>query len=74
LMNVVKVHETLPYHFLCCHELLCFVLARCWSTLVEPWDKWWNIFNAKTFYCISNYVTYFPYQYNDKKWNGFSSI
>jgi hypothetical protein len=30
-MNVVKVHETLPYHPLFCHELLCFVLARCVS-------------------------------------------
>jgi len=25
LMNVVRVCETLPYHFLFCHELLCFV-------------------------------------------------
>jgi hypothetical protein len=39
LMNVVRVHETLPYHPLFCHELLCFVLARCWSSLVELWKQ-----------------------------------
>jgi hypothetical protein len=32
-MNVVKVHETLPYHSLFYHELLCFVLASYWSSI-----------------------------------------
>jgi hypothetical protein len=32
-----------------------------------------NIFNANFYYYISNDVSYFPYQYNDKKWNEFSS-
>jgi hypothetical protein len=31
-----KVHETLSYHFPFYHELLCFVLARCWSSIIEP--------------------------------------
>jgi hypothetical protein len=33
LMNVVRVHETLPYYSLFYHELFCFVSARCWSSL-----------------------------------------
>jgi hypothetical protein len=38
LMNVVRVHETLPYHSLFYYELLCFVLARCWSSLCRTLD------------------------------------
>jgi hypothetical protein len=34
-MNVVKVHETLPYYFLFYHELLCFVLASCSSSICK---------------------------------------
>jgi hypothetical protein len=74
LMYAVRVHKTLPYHSLFYHEFLCFVLARCWSSLIEPWKHMVKHLYAKNFYCISNDVSYFPYKYNHKKWIGFSSI
>jgi hypothetical protein len=43
-MNVVKVHETLPYHSLFYHELLCFVLARCWPSICKIFET-----SGKTF-------------------------